>query len=171
MDRPGIQLWFLAILVFGIIVLGTLGLLIARRFKAARIMFAAGLLATSVIAAVAMLTFIEGGITAKQDNMLFVVTALNFLLAGAGQFIAALRRPRVYAVTLGCVAISQLVLWPALGGDLMYDLLGPFALRHQILVAVVGLLFAAASVLVAVFYPRASRQVEETRSEASEQPR
>jgi hypothetical protein len=170
LNRPGFQLWFLAILVFGITVLAALGLLIAGRTRAARILLAAGLLGASAITAVGTLTFVDWDFNEQQINMLLVVTALAFLLAGAGQFIAALRSPWIYAAALGCVALSQVTLWAAMmaHSDRLHGVLGGRLFEHRLPVAVASLLLAGASVLIAVFCPSGARQTETRNPGASE---
>src|SRR5262245_18476812 len=155
-------LWCLTTLVFGIAVLVALGLLIARRMKAARMLFAAGLLATSVIAALATLTYFDSG---SEPNTFLMVAALAFLMAGAGQFIAAFRSSWTYAAVLRCAAISQLLLWVAFdaGSGRLQNVLGVLNMRlleHRLTVAVAGLLPAAASVFIAVFRLSGSRHAE-----------
>jgi hypothetical protein len=114
----GFLLGYLALLVFAIASLAAFGLLIVRLTRAARILFAAGLLCATGIAAVATLTFLGGEFPEHGYGTVIVLTALTLLSAGAGQFVAALRRPRAYAAALACAAGSLVLLAaPLLSGD------------------------------------------------------
>lgn len=107
-----ILLGYLGVLVLGIASLLALILLCARRTKAARKTFAAGVLVTAGIAALASLSFLQKGYGFYVDGSEsgIVLTALSLLLAGCGQFIAALRSPRYYGVVFGCAAVSMVML-------------------------------------------------------------
>lgn len=102
-------LGYLGIAVFGLTSLTALGLLIARLAKAARITFAAGLLVTAGIAALASLSFLQKGhgFYVEGSEPVIVLTALSLVLAGTGQFVAALQRPQTYAAAFGCAAGSM----------------------------------------------------------------
>jgi hypothetical protein len=87
-----IVLGLLGVLVLGITSLVALGFLIASKTREARIAFAVGLLPTAIIAALAVLSFVEH----RNGYGLGVVSALALLLVGVWQFIAALRSPRTF---------------------------------------------------------------------------
>jgi hypothetical protein len=128
-----ILLGYLGVLVLGVTSLTALGLLLARRTRGALITFAAGLLAATVLAALATLSFLQKGMGfyVEGSEPTIALTALSLLLAGAGQFVAALRRPRTYAAALGCAAVSLAFLSaPLLGADVVR----PHAV-HQFLAA------------------------------------
>jgi hypothetical protein len=107
-----ILLGYLGALVLGITSLVALGLLIARQTKAALITFAAGLLVTAGIAALATLSFLQKGygFYVEGSEPMILLTALSLVLAGAGQFVAALQGPRTYAAAFGCAAGSMVFL-------------------------------------------------------------
>lgn len=98
---------FFALIVLGITSLVALGLLIAKMMRGALLTFAGGLLAACVITGLAALTFLQRGMGFHQEGeeptLVLIATSLG--LAGAGQFLAALRGGRVYvwafAFTLG----------------------------------------------------------------------
>ena len=80
----GMMLFCLAILGVGVTSVVALGLWVARLIKAARIVFAAGLLCSAAIAAVAALTFLSPEFTHHgTDSSLIVLAALGFLFAAA----------------------------------------------------------------------------------------
>src|SRR6266545_3533490 len=111
---------YLGVLVLGITSLVAVGLLIFRLTKGARITFAAGLLSTAVIAALATLSFLQKGMGfyVEGSEPIIVLTTLSLLLAGAGQFVAALQSSRLYAAAFGCAAGSLAFLSaPFLGGE------------------------------------------------------
>ena len=156
-----ILLGYLAILLLAITSLVALGLLIARLTSAARILFAAGLLSATLVAAFATLTFLEGGRPEPQESLLLVLTALTLLLAGAGQFVASLRDPRTYAAALACAAGSLLLLAsPMLGGDAGAAIPGIRYLFAAGLVPLVStsLLLSGAGLIIAVVLPSRSRR-------------
>jgi hypothetical protein len=113
-------LGFLGIVVLGITSLVALGLLIGRLTRAARITFAAGLLATTVLGALATLSYLQRGMGFHEEGSdpTLVLTALALLLAGAGPFVAALRRSGGFGLALAC-AVGSLALQagPLLGMD------------------------------------------------------
>jgi hypothetical protein len=115
-----ILLGYLGVLVLGVTSLTALGLLLARRTRGALITFAAGFLAATALAALATLSFLQKGMgfSVEGSEPTIALTALSLLLAGAGQFVAALRRPRTYPAALGCAAVSLAFLSaPFLGAD------------------------------------------------------
>src|SRR5262249_17487278 len=116
----GLLLGYLAVLVFGIASVVALGLCIARLTRAARIVFASGLLGATLIAALAALSFLQREFHPQGNKALIVLAALTLLLAGLGQFVAALRSPRTYAAALGCAAASLAFLSaPVLGTEVL----------------------------------------------------
>jgi hypothetical protein len=161
----GFLLGYLAVFVFAGTSLVALGLLIVGLTKSARIVFAAGLLTADGIAAVATLSFLArefnpGG----SDSAVIALSALSLLLAGTGQFIAALRKPRAYPAALACAAVSLiLVAAPLLSGDVRNLVPGLYLLSLAWLglpPAVPGLLMAVASLLIAIVLPARSRRTE-----------
>lgn len=131
-----------------------LGLLIARRATAALRLFAAGLLAAAVVFAIATLSFLEDGQGFHDEGTepLIIAMALSLLLAGIGQFIAALRSPRTYAVSLGWAAASIVIPLVAAG-------LADGSIRNVVAMGWVlttfSLLLAGVSLAVAVRFPSA----------------
>jgi hypothetical protein len=153
----GLLLGFLAVLVFGMAALVALGLWMARRKNAAIIVFAAGWLSASLIGVVTALTCLEHDFNREgSDTPLILLAALSFFLSGVGQFVAARRRPWIYAVALGCAAGSILFLLLATG-LLSADVFGnlDFHLDRNLSISF-SLLFAVTSVLVAVLFPSTS---------------
>ncbi len=143
----GILLGFVSVLVLGGAAVLALGLLLARLYQAARLLFASGLLVAALIAAVAALSFLERECD-REGEILIGVTALSLLLAGVGQFVAALRSPRLYPVALGFAASS-------LGYTVLAVLGGSDALRWTLPAGPwVSLVLAAASLVIAVFPAR-----------------
>jgi hypothetical protein len=112
MNLEAAWLGCLGVLVLGITSLVALGLRIARRTQGALLTFAVGLLGTAVLAAVAMLSFLERGRGFYQEgsDATIVIMALSLLLAGTGQFIAALRIPGSYGVAFAWAAGSMVLL-------------------------------------------------------------
>jgi hypothetical protein len=154
----GILLGYLGIFVLGFTSLLALGLLIARKTTAARILFAAGLLLAAIIGAVVALSFLQRQFHGDEHWPLIVFTALILLLSGTWQFVAALRSPRTYGAALACVAGAMVFLAaPLLGGDFS-------AIIIQLLGALY-LLVAAASLMIALFPPQ--RKGEEPREHGS----
>jgi hypothetical protein len=159
-----ILLGFLGILVLGITSLVALGLLIARRTRRALNTFAAGLLGTAVITAVAILSFLQKGQGFNQEGNepTIVLMALSLLLAGAGQFSAAYRNSGTYGVAFGCAAGSMLFQaapllgMDALGMDGAQQVLGvrSLSLPGLSLGLALSLLLAVLSLLSAVLAPR-----------------
>jgi hypothetical protein len=121
MNLGAMLLGYLGVLVSGLTSLVALGLLIARQTKPALITFAAGLLVTAVIAAIAALSFLHHGGGYDPDDLggrlMIVLSAVILLLGGAGQFIAAFQGPQAYAAAFGCAWGSMVFLAaPLLGG-------------------------------------------------------
>src|SRR5262249_18779894 len=114
----GILLGYLAVLVFGVASVVALGLCLAQLTRAARVVFASGLLGATLVAALAALSFLQREFNPAGSEALIVLAALTLLLAGVGQFVAALGSPRAYAAALGCAAASLALLSaPALATD------------------------------------------------------
>jgi hypothetical protein len=110
----------LGILVLGSAFLVALGLAIAGKTRAAVMTFAVGLLGAAVIASLASLSFLQKGMGFYEEGSEpgIALTVLALLLAGAGQFVAALRKSGAYGVALACAAGSMLLLAaPLLGMD------------------------------------------------------
>jgi hypothetical protein len=151
----GLLLTGIAILVVGGASLVAFGLLIARLTKAARTVIAVGLLCAAVIAALASLSFL-GKEFHYAPKSLIVLTALSLLLAGAGQFAAALRSPGSYAAALGCVGGSMVFVTAALLDDTNFDWGEQILSLRNLSLAGASLLLAVASVVIAVLRPRRS---------------
>jgi hypothetical protein len=154
----GYLLGFLGIGVLGLTSLVALGLLIARKTTAARIVFAAGLLSAAVIVAVAVLSFLSREFHGDEVWPQLVLTALILLLSATGQFVAAVRRPRTYGAALACAVGAMLFLATLLQGDFVASVirgrdLNPAAVRF---IQALSLLLALASLMIALF-PRQRR--------------
>lgn len=78
-----------------------LGLAVARQSNAARIVCAAGLFCAAAIGAYAAFTYLDD-ISDRKATIVLPVMCL--LLAGCGQFVAALYNPRMYRAALSCGA-------------------------------------------------------------------
>jgi hypothetical protein len=146
-NMGGMLLGCVALLAFGVVSLVAAGLLIGRLSRAALIVFASGLLCATAIAALATLSFLQGEYHPEGSETLIVLTALTLLLAGAGQFVAALRSARTYAAAFGFAA-----------GAIVYGLAaglgGADALAWKLPGGTwVSLLLAAAGVMIAVLLP------------------
>ncbi len=109
----------------------SLRLKLARRTRAARIVFAAGLLCPAVATLLIFLGWLEPAADDSHsgDSMplvLLVLAELSLILAGAGQFIASLRSGLAYAMALGC-ALGATAFLAAAGlceSDFGYRILG-----------------------------------------------
>jgi hypothetical protein len=114
----GILLLYLSLIVFGIGTLAAIGLWIARFNRGALLTFASGQLLSALVAVFAALTFLDPQF-ARGDNILgmILLSSAILLLAGGGQFIAALRCPRTYGAALACGALSILLLSLSSQGD------------------------------------------------------
>ena len=153
----GILLGYLAVPVFGLAALLSLGLWAARRARAALLVFAAGWMGAAVILALATLTFLDREYHREGSGPPLVVAAVGLFVAGVGQFVAALRGPRVYAPAFACTAVSLGLLVAPCLGDRVSNHLGvsvPLTERQVDLVLLgflaAGLLPASASLLLAV---------------------
>ncbi|HEV8059899.1 MAG TPA: hypothetical protein VGP68_08500 [Gemmataceae bacterium] len=165
----GILFWYLAVLVFTITSLVALGLLLARRTRAARIVFATGLLCPAVSTLPVFLGWLEPAADDSHsgDSMpmvLLVLAELSILLAGAGQFIASLRSGLAYAMALGC-ALGATGFVAAAGlceSDVGYRILGgklaTTLVRLKLPLEIVGLFLAVASSMVAILFPTGAQQ-------------
>jgi hypothetical protein len=156
---------FLALLVSGLTSVVALGLLVARHTRAARVLFAAGLLAAVLIMAVAMFSFFAPEYRGHAGAAMILIVALSLLLAGAGQFAAALRGGWTYAAALACaVAAVALVASPVVVGDRSVALLGDFGLRFMDwglpVLVVAGLFPVGASALIGALVLPPSRRTE-----------
>jgi hypothetical protein len=152
----GILLGYVAVLVFGVTSLVALGLLIAR-LKAALIVFAAGMLCADLIAALAVLSCLEFNPDASETAEIVLAT-LSLVLSGTGQFIAALRRGWVYVVALGCAGASIVFLVFPLTGYPVADVFGDLDPHLAFkLSSSFSVLFAVASLLVALLFPSGQR--------------
>ena len=119
MNIGAILLGYLGVLVLGVAFLVALGLSIAGRYRAALVIFAGGLLGTAITAALATLSFLQRGMGfyVEGSEPLIALTALALVLAGTGQFVAALRRSG-YGIAFLCAMGSMLFLaTPLLAGD------------------------------------------------------
>jgi hypothetical protein len=120
-NMGGILLGYLAVLVVGLVALASVGLRLAGGRRAARVVFAGGLLTGTVIATGGVLTC-PGDLPAGE----VALAAVTLLLAGVGPFVAALRRPGALAAALACATVALGALaWPYVGGsDMLADLPG-----------------------------------------------
>jgi hypothetical protein len=164
MNVGAILLGFLGVLVVGLTALVAFGLLIARKTRAALVTFTAGLLGATVLAALATLSFLQkgNGFYEEGSEPMIVLTVLSLLLAGGGQFITALRQPRIYGAAFGCAAGSMAFqAAPFLG----LDALGMDGARRALAVRslslpgvslglALSLLLAVLSLMIAVLPPR-----------------
>lgn len=150
----GFLLGYIAVLVFGIVSLVALGLLIGRLTRASRILFASGLFLASLIAVVAILSFLSPSYHPGETWPLLVLAVLALSAAGSGQFIAALRSTRVFAASICCAAISFLLLTvPMFGGEWpppnIRGLIPKFIPNELYFFPIMSLLFAVGSILFA----------------------
>src|SRR5262249_47865618 len=148
--------WFLpaVIAIFGLMwlsgvpALAALAFLLARRPCQALTLFATALLCEATLGAALyfVLTAVE------PDVPPIVLTGLSLLLAGAGQFVAALRTPRTYAVTLPFAVAAGVVVVvgiPSVGLSHVPD-------WGSLPVTLTSLALAAASLMIAVLFPLSS---------------
>jgi peptidoglycan/LPS O-acetylase OafA/YrhL len=148
MNITGLLLGYLAVFVLGGALLVALGLLVAGLTRASKFLFASGFLLAALIAAVAALSFLDPQFNHGDDStetfLLVLGVAVIFLLAGAGQFIAAFRGPRRYAAALACALVALAIGMAAFFGGI--DVV-PFKLPGA---AAVSILLVLASVVIAV---------------------
>ena len=151
----GIMLGYLSLLVLAVGALAALALLPFRLFTAARVVFACGLLAGCLIAAVAVATCLQQEYRPDGQEALILVAALTLAVAGGGPFVAALRSSCGYGAALACAVASLLLLAsPLLNGDFTGMVPGLSALLKAVgdlppavaalLVAIAGLALGAA---------------------------
>ena len=156
-NLPG---WFLPadIAIFGLMwlagvpALEALALLLARRPRQALTWFSTTLLCEALLGAALYLVLIA----VEPDLPPIVLTGLSLLVAGAGQFVAALRTPRTYAVALPFAVAAVVVVVvgiPSVGLSHVPD-------WRSLPVTLTSLALAAASLLIAVLYPLRSRQAK-----------
>jgi len=143
--------------------LTAVGYFLARRPQQARTLLAAALLGEAVVWAAFCFLLLPMVRHANADSILdqlpigLGLTGLSLLLAGSGQFVAALRGPRTWTPALGLAAGAVLVILAGTSCSIVLpeEWLDRMPTWHSLPVAVTSLLLAAASLLVAVF--RASR--------------
>ena len=170
----GISPWFFVAVfaLYGLMALSVvpalaaLVLLLTHRPRQALRLFAAALLCEAVVWAA--FCFLLGWFSLPIG-----LTGLSLLLAGSGQFVAALRSPRTYAVTLGLAAGAVLVI--VAGTSIGYRVLDRLNLPpewlnrlpdwHSLPVAVTSLALAGASLMTAVLVPFGPRSPEAERAE------
>ena len=146
----GILILYLSVLVFGTGSLSGLVLWLAGRSRTALLTFAGGQLLTAVIAAFAVLTFLGREFHGDENTGMILLITTILLLAGGGQFLAALRCPRSYGVALACGASSILFL---AGGSLSADWIGISGLHFQSRPGM-SLLLAGACLVIGLLPPR-----------------
>ena len=148
MNVGGLLLGYLAVFVLGGALLVALGLLVAGLTRAAKFLFAGGFLLAALIAAVAVLSFLDPQFNHGDDSaetfLMVLATAVVLLLAGAGQFIAAFRGPERYAAALTCALLALAIGTAAAIGGI--DVV-PFKLPGA---AAVSTLLVVASVVIAI---------------------
>lgn len=117
MNIGAMLLGSLGVLVLGVAILVALGLSIAGKYRAALLTFAGGLLATAITAALATLSFLQkgGGYYVEGSEPLIAFLTVAMLMAGAGQFVAAVRRSG-YGIAILCAVGSTLFLAAPVGG-------------------------------------------------------
>jgi hypothetical protein len=164
----GVLLIYLALAVFGITSIVALGLSIAGRTRAALILFASGLLFLSFVTGfVPLMAFMDAindpnSQLKLADEALFGMVALGLFLAGTGQFIAAIRKPRSYLAVFRCMIGSLLFLGCAAfaEADFFARLLGDFNRfipEKKLPLAMASLLLAVAGLIIAVLPQKAAR--------------
>jgi hypothetical protein len=136
--------------------------LLAGRSQPARALFAVALLGEAVVWAAFcfLLLPVFSAEYARTDRLLdrlpigLGLTGLSLLLAGCGQFVAALRGPRRWAAALGLAAGAVLVILAGTSGRHVLPLPEEWLDRipdwYSLQVALTSLPLAAASLLVAV---------------------
>lgn len=115
-----ILLGYLGILVLGVTGLTALVLAITGKSRGALTTLSGGLLGVAVIAAWAVLSFLQRGMGFHQEgsDATIVLAALTLLLAGTGQFVAAIRRSGTFGPSLACAITSVVLLATApMGSD------------------------------------------------------
>ena len=145
----GILLLYLSLIVFGIGSLGAVGLWIGRLPRAALLTFASGQLLSAIIAAFATLSFLDRQFHGDENAGMILLIAAVLLLAGSGQFIAAIRCPRYYGAALACGVASILFLVGSSPHDRDWIWIGNSGIRFQSRPGI-ALLLAAACLVIAV---------------------
>jgi hypothetical protein len=142
MNVLALELFLLGILGLGTSLIAACVLLIIRKTETARKTMSFGILFVAVLFAVALLSFLEPGkgYSTEAKEHLFVLMALSLLLAGSGQFLAALQGFRTFLVALWFGACSMLFLINC-----------GRAPGNELLMIVISLLLAVVSLIVPVF--------------------
>jgi hypothetical protein len=149
-NSPG---WFLpaVIAMFGLMwlsgvpALAALAFLLARRPRHALTWFSTALLCEASLGAALYVILIAE----EPDLPPIVLTGLSLVVAGAGQFVAALRTPRAYAFALpfAVAAVAVVVVGtPSVGFSHVPD-------WRTLPVTLTSLALATASVMIAVLFP------------------
>ena len=164
----GIPVWFFFAFfaIYGLMglclvpALAALGFLLAGRPRQVLKLFATALLCEAMVWA------------AFCFLLLLIPTGLSLVLAGAGQFVAALRSPRTYAAALGFAAAAVAVI--VAGTPMMWGVLVRLGLPpdwvnllpewHSLPAAVISLSLGATSMMIAVLPLFVSRQEETPRA-------
>ena len=130
MNIGAMYLLGLVVLVAGLLSIVSLVSLLLGKFGLARLAFATGVLASSVLAALASLTYLTdvGRFSPPGAGLIFTAMAAALLLAGWGQFRAAIAFPGRYFVSLALslAAVGLLPFATPIG-----DLFGPHAVAHM----------------------------------------
>jgi hypothetical protein len=101
MNLGAMYLIALIVLVGGLLSLVALVSLLLGKFGLARLVFAIGLLASAILAALASLTYLKdvGRFAPQGAGLIFAIMAAVLLLAGWGQFRAAIAFPGRYLIS------------------------------------------------------------------------
>ncbi len=117
-----------------------------------------------LIAALGVLTFLGREYRQGESAATFVVIAASLCLAGAGQFVGALRNGQTFAAAFGCSAVSLLLVSaPLFGSDWGVELVREGLTERLPFAVLVSLLPALASVGIAIFLPVPARPMESAR--------
>ena len=103
----------LGLLLAGLALLVAVVSLLAGKIKSARLAFATGLLAPAILAALASLTYLTdvGQSSPRGAGLIFTTMAAVLLLAGWGQFRAAIAFPSRYFISLA-LSLAAVGLFP-----------------------------------------------------------
>ncbi len=148
-NGPAILLGCLAVFAAGSTLLAALGLLIAGRTNAARVVFSAGLFCSALIAALTILSFLTRGTKFPPGKFIIVLTALSLLLAGAGQLAAALASRWNYDLAFGVAGAAMVLAIAAVGSADHVHGDEEIAATRKLCLAWASLLLAATSIMVA----------------------
>jgi hypothetical protein len=150
----GILLGYVAVLLCGVTSLAALVLLITRKFRGARILFATGVASANFIFSMAALTFLQPQYRQDASVAMIVLIGLSLLLAGSGQLIAAFRNGATYAAAFACTATAMLILiaFSMFGADMVGGF-GQSLLGYDVPITAASLLFAMASLVIALYSP------------------